>query len=318
MSDANANREYKDSVFTKLFSDKDRLVELYNAIVGANIVTADDIEINTLENILFMNRRNDLSFVIGKDKLVVLVEHQSTINHNMPLRFLEYISRVYEKMIDNEMLYRTTMLTVPRPEFIVLYNGNDSMPDEKTMKLSDMFSKAALRVDSDRQGFLELSVRVLNVNNGYNKAILGSSRTLGEYAGFVETAKRHIKGVDYRDKAAVVVAMRAAIKECVENNILREFLVENSKEVINMLTTEFNLETAQKVWYREGMEIGEQRGLQIGEQRGLQIGEQRGLQVGQQRLSQEVLSFLDNGDLDTLRKRLLANVSSHKSEDAIN
>ncbi|GAB7141010.1 hypothetical protein RsTz2092_09690 [Deferribacterales bacterium RsTz2092] len=77
-----------------------------------------------------------------------------------------------------------------------------------------------------------------------------------------------------------------------------------------MLTTEFNLETAQKVWYREGMEIGEQRGLQI--------GEQRGLQVGQQRLSQEVLSFLDNGDLDTLRKRLLANVSSHKSEDAIN
>jgi hypothetical protein len=91
------NRNYKDSVFTKLFGhDKKIILELYNAIFDTNYGDDAQIEITTLDDALFMNRINDISFVIN-GKLVVLIEHQSTINNNMPLRMLIYIARIYEK-----------------------------------------------------------------------------------------------------------------------------------------------------------------------------------------------------------------------------
>ncbi|GAB7140096.1 Rpn family recombination-promoting nuclease/putative transposase [Deferribacterales bacterium RsTz2092] len=202
-----------------------------------------------------MNRRNDVSFVIG-DKLVVLIEHQSTIDENMPLRLLIYIARVYEKLIDSKAIYRRRMLTIPRPEFIVLYNGNEDIPDKDTKKLSSLFAKAGL----EDKALLELEVKVLNVNSGHNKDILGSSKTLGDYAEFIEVVKRETKGINSRDKGALAEAMERAIRECISKGILKDFLVDNSTEVMNMLTEEFDLNVAQQVWLEEGVEIGLLRG----------------------------------------------------------
>jgi len=116
------NKKYRDSVFTLLFSDKEKLIELCNAIEGTNYSFDTEIDINTLKDVLFMNRKNDISFVID-NKFVVLVEHQSTVNRNMPLRMFMYMARIYEKIVQNEFVYKEKFIEIPTPEFIVLYEG---------------------------------------------------------------------------------------------------------------------------------------------------------------------------------------------------
>ena len=136
------NSKYKDSFFSWLLSDPDTLRELYSAIKGVFLDPSIPIIINTLKDVLFMERINDISFEIA-GKLVVLIEHQSTINPNMALRLLMYIARIYEKIIDSEHIYSGKQILIPQPEFIVLYNGTDQYPDESVLRLSDSFKDAA-------------------------------------------------------------------------------------------------------------------------------------------------------------------------------
>ena len=178
-----ANKKYKDSVFTRLFSDKKNLIELYNAIENTNYSTDTDIQINTLEDVLFMDRVNDISFVIG-DKFVVLVEHQTTVNYNMPLRFLMYIARLYEKMIDNKAIYRENLIKIPTPEFIVMYNGKNEQPEEQILKLSDAFIEK-----SDIK--LEVIVKIININYGKSK-ILEKSENLNGYSYFIYDIQKYL------------------------------------------------------------------------------------------------------------------------------
>ena len=133
-----ANRKYKDTLFSKLFSNPSRLREIYNALADTDYNDDTPIEINTLEDAFFNDLKNDVSFIIG-GKSVVLVEHQSTPSKNMPLRFLLYIARLYEKITDDRTLYREKLLKIPTPEFIVLYNGIKPFPAEMTLKLSDAY-----------------------------------------------------------------------------------------------------------------------------------------------------------------------------------
>ncbi|MDR0550937.1 MAG: Rpn family recombination-promoting nuclease/putative transposase [Spirochaetaceae bacterium] len=158
------NPRYKDSVFSLLFGNEDALRELYKALFGAALPLDVNITINTLENALYMTRINDLSFEVG-GRLVVLVEHQSTINPNMAVRLLIYISRVYEKMLTGKNLYGRKRLTIPRPGFIVLYNGVEEYPDTDTLNLADAFTKAsevasALGIPLSEKPPLDLEVKV--------------------------------------------------------------------------------------------------------------------------------------------------------------
>jgi len=132
------NRKFKDSVFTTLFNNPDLLRELYCALEGVSLPPDAPVSINTLKNVLYMDFYNDISFEIY-GKLVILIEHQSTLNPNVALRLLLYISDIYEAMIDSKTLYSTTSLSIPWPEFFVLYNGKEEFPDEKIVKLSDLF-----------------------------------------------------------------------------------------------------------------------------------------------------------------------------------
>ena len=186
-----ANREYKDSLFTALFSDAEKLLSLYNAVSGSDLPPDTSVEIATLEDVLFNCRRNDVAFVLG-DKIVILMEHQSSISANMPLRLLIYVARVYEKLIDNEAVYKSKLLKIPKPDFIVLmktlsdqhgsffagcllmYNGADEFPDEKTLRLSDAYMEMP-EVLTGFRGSLELEVRVVNINEGRNETIVNTS-----------------------------------------------------------------------------------------------------------------------------------------------
>ncbi|MDR2662080.1 MAG: Rpn family recombination-promoting nuclease/putative transposase, partial [Treponema sp.] len=173
-----ANREYKDSVFSWLFSEPDTLRELYGALEGVTLRSDIPITITTLEGVLFKGRMNDISFAVG-DKVVVLIEHQSTINENMPLRLLLYIAKIYEKITGEKDIYREKRIPLPRPEFIVLYNGKAPYPEEKILKLSDAFNDAGeLGFAKGGTAALELVVKVYNINKGHNEPLLKRCKTL--------------------------------------------------------------------------------------------------------------------------------------------
>ncbi|GHV15308.1 hypothetical protein FACS189491_12210 [Spirochaetia bacterium] len=217
------NTRYKDSLFSWLFSDPDALRELGSAIEGIPLDPALPVTINTLEGVVFMERVNDISFEIA-GKLVVLIEHQSTINPNMALRLLMYAGRVYEKIIGSENIYSGKKLPIPRPEFIVLYNGTDPYPDESILRLSDSFEDtAALGLVQNNPSPLELTVKVYNINQGRNQGIVRGSVRLNGYSAFVAKVRECEKTAP--DKEA---AMKMAVKYCIDHDILKEILEANA------------------------------------------------------------------------------------------
>ena len=259
------NREYKNTVFTTLFDDEDKLLELYSALSGANYGSDTVIEINTLDDVLFMNLMNDISFTID-DKLVVLIEHQASISENIPLRLLLYIARVYEKIIDKKAAYQQKLTRIPAPEFIVLYYGKREFPTGKELRLSDAFHE--IHGHSEKFGNLDLTVRVLNINPGYNEDIVSRSPALHGYVTFIGKVREgESNGLE------LSLAITEAVKYCDEHQILQPFITNHASEVINMLTTEFNMEDAIAVWKEEGRE----EGIAIGEARGEARGREEAL-----------------------------------------
>jgi hypothetical protein len=244
-----ANTRYKDSVFSFLFNNPDILRELYCALEGVTLPNDIPVTINTLQDVLFMDRVNDISFEIG-GKLVILLEHQSTINPNMSLRLLMYIARIYEKIVGDKNIYKSKMIRLPRPEFFVLYNGAAPYPNEEELRLSDAFEKTGLIGIPEKQNpALELTVKVININRGRNEGITGKCRTLSEYSAFVEKVREYDK-----ETGTLEDAIKKTITYCREHDILKEFLEKNATEVINMLMTEWNLDDALAVRYEEGQE----------------------------------------------------------------
>jgi len=248
------NRNYKNSVFTALFKKPDLLRELYSALRGVTLPPDVPVLINTLENVLYMDLYNDISFEIG-GKLVVLIEHQSSINPNMALRMLLYIARVLEKTVKGRSLYSERYISVPWPEFYVLYNGSKPYPDGNVLKLSELFEKPGELVLSEKQiPLLELEVKVININLGRNKEILSRCKELAEYSAFIARVRAFQEEGNNLEEA-----IKKAVKYCLNHGILKQFLETYDSEVLNMLLTDWNLEDAKKVWYEDGREDGEEK-----------------------------------------------------------
>jgi hypothetical protein len=155
----NINREYKNSLFTALFDNLDKARELYAALKGVACDPTLPVIITTLRDVLYMDRINDLSFIVAS-VMVFIIEHQSSLNHNMPLRILQYFSEISKKIVDHRSLYKETLIRIPKPEFIVFYNGTDDTPDQWEERLSDAF----FETDGDHKIPLDLTVRVYNIN----------------------------------------------------------------------------------------------------------------------------------------------------------
>lgn len=260
-----SNAQYNASLFVKLFSNDGFLRDLYGAIKRVVIPKDTPVEINTLSDVLYINRINDISFLLG-DTLVVLLEHQSTINPNMPLRFLVYISRIYEKIVENTSLYSRGLVKIPRPEFIVLYNGREPCDDYAELRLSDSFKAAGLKPPPD----LELVVKVYNINKGHNKEMAERCQILKEYAEFIAVVREKEK--EY-GKGSLEKAMKTAINWCIENDVLKDFLKEHGSEVCNMLLSEFTVEDAVTLARREGRNEGWTKGRNEGWTKGRNEGE---------------------------------------------
>jgi len=242
MTEVKTNRNHKDSVFTRLFSEKSNLLELYSAISGKSYPESTKIEIVTLSDVLYMDQINDIAFVM-EDRLIVLIEHQSSINNNMPLRMLQYLSAEYAMIVDRKSLYKQKRVMIPAPEFIVLYNGDKKFPDYKELKLSDSFKSKTPDL------YLELVVRIYNINKGHNADMAVKSPVLSGYEEFIAEIKENLKSMELRE------AIELAVKTCISKNILVSFLERHSSEVLNMLIRgEWNMEEALAVRYEEGRE----------------------------------------------------------------
>lgn len=274
----NTNKKYKDSVFTRYFSDEQKLRLLYNALENTNYGEETEVNIITLEDVLFMNQKNDICFTID-NKFILLIEHQSTINNNMPLRCLLYIAREYEKLIDKNIIYRSTLQKIPTPHCYVLYNGTRNYPKEKTLKLSDAFLVAQNPPE------LELNIKVININYEKNHTIIQQCQYLKEYSYFISVVKTYLeKGLKLND------AIINAVKTCINENIMKEFLQKNASEVINMLFTEFDMDTAKKIWKEEAREEGREE------------GKREGKEEKQIEIAKNLLAMLDVKDINIISK----------------
>ncbi len=234
MTEVKTNRCYKNSVFTLLFSEKEKLLELYNAVSGQSYPENTEIEIITLSDVLFMEQLNDIAFVL-EDKLVVLIEHQSTVNENMPLRMLQYMGKEYQAITNKKDLYKKQLVKIPTPEFIVLYNGKEEYPDFKELKLSDAFKSEKERYS------LELIVQVYNINKGRNTEMASRSPSLNGYSELVYEVEKNCKSMSREE------AIKAAIKTCISRGNLVYFLEKYCSEVENMILTGWNLKDALEV-----------------------------------------------------------------------
>ena len=249
-----ANRNYKDTVFRMLFSDKKNLLSLYNAVNSRDYTNPDDLEIVTLENAIYMGMKNDLAFII--DTNLYLYEHQSTYNPNMPLRDLFYISNEYQKLLDKKSLYSSSLQKIPAPNFIELYNGTDTLSDFSEHRLSSAFENLS------GEPKLELIVTVLNINEGHNALLMEHCQTLKEYSQYVAKVRKYAAGMPLDQ------AVEYAVDECIKENILADFLRKNRAEVISMSIFEYDKEEEEKklrkAEYEAGVEAGEKSGIQKG------------------------------------------------------
>ena len=271
------NRNYKDSVFRLVFNEKEALLSLYNAMNETNYTNVDDLEINTLENVIYMSMKNDVSFVFNSG--LHIYEHQSTDNPNMPLRDLFYVATLYEKIIQKKTLYSAKPIKIPMPKFVVFYNGIDKdMKEVSEYRLSDLYEiPELLKMNKDEnqnlknneliiEHDLELRVKVLNINADMSYNIKKQCRKLEEYCLYVEKVRELARFKPIED------AVDEAIEYCIENDILRELLIDQKLEVRHVSILEFNEERDWEIIKEDFREMG----LAEGRAKGLEEGRAEG------------------------------------------
>ena len=239
------NRNYKARIFELIFRDKKDLLELYNAVNGTDYENPEELEINTLENAIYLSMRNDVSFII--DSRLSLYEHQSTYNPNLPLRYLMYVSELYAKMTKDANLYGTKQILIPPPKFLIFYNGAEKRPEMEEMRLSDAY------MIEDPDPSLELCAVMLNINPGNNEALLDACKSLRDYVDYTSRVR------SYAEEFPIEVAVEKAITECIREGILVDFLTKSKAEAKAMSIYEYDEERQRRFDREEGRQEGEAR-----------------------------------------------------------
>lgn len=246
---SNANPQFRDSLFRNFFNDPVRLLDLCNSLLDSNF---SDIEINTLDTNFFSALKNDISCKIGNNFLV-LVEHQSSVNENMPFRCLSYISELLQNLVKRKkLLYKQQLMLFPAPRFFVFYDGDDkSEPNHKILKLSDAFNGDSFS--------LELIVHSFNINLDKNSDIVNKCSYLHDYSTLISYVKLGISKNWSRRNAILY-----AIQRCIDENVMKHYLLQKKEEVFSMLDLQWNFDDAKQAWHDEGFEQGISQGIKQG------------------------------------------------------
>ncbi|MCO7120500.1 Rpn family recombination-promoting nuclease/putative transposase [Ihubacter massiliensis] len=260
-----AKQTYKDSVFRKLFHDKEKILELYNALSGRNYSSDTEIQIVTLEDVIFGDRKNDLAFIID-GRLIILIEHQSTINPNMPLRMLVYIAKEYEKFYFSKAIYSKQLVKIPTPELYVFYNGKEDLPLEENLKLSDAFLEKCATLS------VEAVVKVINVNYKQGAEILERCKVLNEYSRFIYLVRKN-----WEKTNDLEAAIKQSIDTCIKEGVLRDFLKKNGGDVMSFLYDELSREECETIREQDGYQKGLSEGIDKGIKQGIEQGIEQGI-----------------------------------------
>lgn len=251
------NKKYKDRLFRMAFSEKEDLLELYNAMNGSDYRNPDDLEITTLEDVIYMGTKNDMAFII--DEVLNLWEHQSTQNPNMPLRGLFYFTDEYRKFITQEDLniYGSRRIMLPAPQYVIFYNGLPSEPDRMELALSESFSKK----NKNLLSCIELKALVVNINRGHNKELMRQCRRLKEYAEFVGRVRECLN-----NGLTPIAAVEQTVNSCIHDGIMAEFLSSHRAEVCEVILTEYDEQKHIADEKEVSWEDGLKKGITLGDQ----------------------------------------------------
>ena len=260
---AGIQRSYRDRLFLFLFGREERkdwALWLYNAVNRTDYNCADAVELTTLGEVLYLGMHNDVSMLLYN--VMSLYEQQSTYNPNMPVRFLMYMGRLYEKYIHQRKLniYGKRVAQLPVPKFVVFYNGAVERPEEEYLWLSDAFANDRSADECD----MEIRVRVLNINHGQNQEILKRCQPLAEYAWLTdEIRENQLLGM------GIERAVDAALAAMPESFLIRNYLLENKAEVKGMVMTEYDEDLVMELMRAEGRAEGLAEGQTKGREEGL-------------------------------------------------
>lgn len=286
------NREHKSRLFSFLFGreeNKKWTLSLYNAIRETSYTDPEDIQITTMEEVVWMGMKNDLSFIVA-DRVSIysgtmnVYEQQSTFNPNMPIREFMYAGRLYDKYIHMNKLsqYSTRLMPLPIPKLVVFYNGRAEKGDDTVLRLSDSFRagiEAAMREGWEKEGIpdkkerieqlmgeadpdIEVKVRMFNINYGHNKGLMEACRSLSEYAWFVEEIRKNSEEMDVEE------AIDKAMDDMPDTYEIKEFLIGNRAEVKGMCLTEYNEQETMELLKKEFREEGRKEGRKEGREQG--------------------------------------------------
>ncbi|MDE7224376.1 MAG: hypothetical protein K2O34_11445 [Acetatifactor sp.] len=224
-------RKIRDSVFTNLFQDKKYLLQLYKALHPEDSnVTEDEIADITIKHVLVDAAYNDLGFSIG-DRLMVLVESQSTWTLNIIIRALMYLIQTYHDYFKrtNQNLYGSKKVDMPRPELYLIYTGDKKYIPDSISLARDFFDGGKIAIDAE--------IKVLYQEN---------EDIIGQYIIFskVYTEQRKLYG---NTKQAVTETIRI----CKNRNVLREYLESKEKEVVDIMMTLFDDEQILKAYTKD-------------------------------------------------------------------
>lgn len=255
------HRNFKDGMFRDLFSDKRYALSLINALNNTNYKNPDELEVVTLTDVIYITKKNDFAVCIRGS--MSIIEQNSTINPNMPLRGFIYAAQEFDKWAKaqglSKLIYGTRLVKIPQPRYYVLYNGRDDAPPYEELKLSDAFINPS-------PGY-EWTAHVYNIRPGKNDELLNKCEALKGYSTFVENVYNN-----YEDGMSMEDAVAKSADDCIKEGLIPEYLTMRRGELMQMTLGEIPLEEMKEVWYGEGFEEGEAKGLAKGIEQGIAQG----------------------------------------------
>lgn len=266
------NRENKDRLFKFIFGNEQNkawTLSLYNSINQSSYTNPNEIQLTTIEDVLYMGMKNDISFIIAD--MMNIYEQQSTFNPNMPMRCLIYVGMLYSKYAENLNnkinLYSKKLQKFPMPKLICFYNGTDDKDEKMILNLNDAFYHETNNVSD-----VDVRVTMININYGKNNELLKSCQALNEYSWFIDRIRRN------QEKTGdLEAAVDEAINEMPETALIKPFLLSNKAEVRHMCITEYDEARTMELFKEEAREQGRKEGRKEGKKEGKKEGWEEGL-----------------------------------------
>ena len=273
MPEPSVNKEHKDRLFKFIFGrheNREWTLSLYNAVNKSAYTDSDAIQITTIEDVLYLSMKNDLSFLLADT--MSFYEQQSSFNPNMPMRMLIYAGMVYSKYVESHKadisLHSYSQQHFPTPRMICFYNGEARQPDSKVLELKSAFKEGS-------EPDIDVRVTMLNINRGRNAELMSACRPLADYSQFVADVRNYGQKLHDMDSA-----IRKAVDALPEDSMVREYLLANIAEVKEMCLTEYDEDAERKFLKNEGRKEGIAEGLEKGRKEGLSEGRKEGLKEG--------------------------------------